>query len=390
LDITIKNTPTKPATNQTAKDSETTKRSIQHHDHGLVALGWDPAHAPCPDQEPAGGKIIARVTGVRKNRFLVHDGESEHLATARGKLYLAGTNDLFPATGDWVLMNEGQITSVLPRKNALSRGASGQQGKKESGAVKNQVIATNLDRVFIVCGLDRDFSPRRIERYLTLVYNCGCTPVVLLTKADLHADPTSFVNETESVAFGVPVHAISAINKEGMAPLAPYLEPGSTVALIGSSGAGKSTLVNALAGKEIQATKEVSHSVGKGVHTTTTRDLIRLPGGALLIDNPGIREIAFWDTDDNAQSTFPEIEALSEMCRFSDCTHTNEPGCRVLAACESGDVSRERLASYTKQKRELDYLAMRETKSADRLEKERWKWVSLEMKQMKKSGKMQK
>ncbi|SCX81019.1 ribosome small subunit-dependent GTPase A [Desulfoluna spongiiphila] len=328
-----------------------------------------------------------RVTGVRKNFFLVSDGQTESLTTASGKLYRqADENGLFPATGDWVRLTDGRITSVLPRKNALSRGASGRQGKKESTPVRTQIIAANLDWVFIVCGLDRDFNLRRIERYLTLVYNCGCTPVVILSKADLHESPEPFVQEVEEISFGVPVLPISSVREDGIAALAPYLGPDQTVALLGSSGAGKSTLVNCLVGKAVQATREVSSHVGKGVHTTTTRDLIRLPTGGALIDNPGIREIAFWDVDDGTDSAFPEIEAWAEECRFSDCTHTEEPGCRVKEACRTGELEEGRLESYLKQKRELGYLADRQTKSADRIEKERWQWVAQEMKQMKKRG----
>lgn len=381
LDITIRKSTIKEQKTQSSQ----TCNAQKERPSGLAGLGWNIADDALPP-ELLGKNTIARVTGVRKNRFLIHDGKDEYLATAMGKLYHQADGGLFPATGDWVLMHQGQIVSVLPRKNALARGASGQQGKRESTAVKTQVIATNLDRVFIVCGLDRDFNPRRIERYLTLVYNCGCTPVVVLSKADLIGDPTAQVHEIESIAFGVPVLAISAKTGAGLTDLAPHLGPGTTVALLGSSGAGKSTLLNALAGEEIQATREVSRYAGKGVHTTTTRDLIRLPGGALLIDNPGIREIAFWDVDDGARSAFPEIEALAGHCRFADCTHTGEPGCRVREANEKGELSDDRLSSYIKQQRELDYLAQRETKSAERLEKDRWKGVTQEIRKMKKIG----
>lgn len=336
---------------------------------------------------PNPNENIARVTGVRKNVFLIDDGQGETLAPAARKLCeQALGNGLFPCAGDWVRLTDGRITSVLPRTNALTRGASGRQGKKEAGAVRSQVIAANLDAVFIVSGLDRDFNIRRIERYLTLVYNCGCTPVVILTKADLHASAAPFVQEVEAVSFGVPVHPVSAVRRTGLSALAPYLAPGKTVALLGSSGAGKSTLVNLLAGKDLQATRAVSGHVGKGVHTTTSRDLIRLPGGGAIIDNPGIREIAFWDMEDGAESAFPEIDAWARQCRFANCTHTGEPGCRVRQACRDGELDEARLASYLKQKRELDYLAQRQHKSADRLEKERWKGVTQKVRQMKKRG----
>jgi ribosome biogenesis GTPase len=202
-------------------------------------------------------------------------------------------NGMYPVTGDWVLMTDAVISRVLARKNALSRGASGTRNKQDAQPQKEQVIAANLDTVFIVCGLDRDFNLRRIERYLTLVYNCGLNPVIILTKADLHQDPERFVGEVEAVAFGVPIHLVSASDDTGLSSLEPYLSPGRTTTMVGSSGAGKSTLVNRLYGENVQLTGSISAHVGKGRHTTTSRDLIMMPQGGMVIDNPGIREIAF-------------------------------------------------------------------------------------------------
>ena len=309
------------------------------------------------------------------------------LVSAAGKLYRdAEQGENFPAVGDWVTLDEGhRITSVLPRQNALVRGASGSRGKES--AMQSQTIAANLDTVFIVCGLDRDFNLRRIERYLTLIYTCGATPVILLTKADLHGSAESFVLEVETIAFGVPVHAVSSTQNEGLEALSPYLEPGKTVALVGSSGAGKSTLVNALAGEEKQKTHEVSSAVGKGMHTTTAREMIRLKSGALLIDNPGIREIAFWETDASV-SAFPEIDRLAEDCRFSDCTHMGEPGCAVQEAVSNGEITFERLDSYFRQQKELDFLKDREELGASRQAKKKTKWIAEEVRKMKKMGKM--
>jgi ribosome biogenesis GTPase len=327
--------------------------------------------------------IPARVTGVRKNRFLVSRGEKEWLTTVSGKFRLRAAG-LYPVTGDWVLLNETIISDVLPRKNALSRGAAGTHGNYSGTATAEQVIAANLDTVFIVCGLDRDFNLRRIERYWTLVYNCGLNPAVILTKADLQPDPERCMNEVENVAFGVPVHLVSAKDSKGLIALESYLSEGRTITLIGSSGAGKSTLVNRLSGKTVQTTGPISKSVGKGMHTTTTRDLIVMPQGGMVIDNPGIREIAFWDDDGGIQTAFPEIERLAGECRFSDCTHTHEPDCRVLQAVTEGEIEPGRLESYQKMKRELMYLSDRRHKSADRVEKERWKEVALKVKAMKK------
>ncbi|WP_300675427.1 ribosome small subunit-dependent GTPase A [Desulfoluna sp.] len=353
----------------------------------LERLGLSPEMAKHWQTQIKPEESLARVTRVRKNLFCVNDGVREITTPATGRLYKATAKGaLFPAVGDWVIIDQGlRIVSVLPRQNALLRGAAGNHGKES--ATQSQVIAANIDTVFVVCGLDRDFNLRRIERYLTLVYTCGCTPVVLLTKADLHDDISPFLADVESIAFGVPVHGISSIAKSGIDALSPYLLPGHTVALLGSSGAGKSTLVNALAGEEIQKTREVSSVVGKGVHTTTTRDLIRLQTGALLIDNPGMREIAFWETD-GLGSSFPEIHRLARECRFFDCTHTSEPGCSVQWAVGRGDLSYERLESFFKQKKELDFLKNREDLGASRLEKKKGQWLAGEIKKMKKMGKM--
>jgi len=349
----------------------------------LRHLGW--SHHFQTEWESVGqdGWIPARVVGVRKNTFQVSNGKSEWLATAAGRIK-HGADDPYPVTGDWVLVTDAVIANVLARKNALSRGAAGARSKQEAWPQKEQIMAANLDTVFIVCGLDRDFNLRRIERYLTLVYNCGLNPVIILTKADLHGHPDDFVDDVESVAFGVPVHLVSALDDTGLAALAPYLAPGQTATMVGSSGAGKSTLVNRLYGRDVQATASVSAYGGKGRHTTTTRDLIVMPQGGMVIDNPGIREIAFWDTGEGVGNAFPEIENLAGECRFSDCSHTHEPGCRVLQAVAEGRVSPGRLESYQKLKRELAYLSDRQSKSADRVEKERWKNIAVKIKAMNK------
>lgn len=323
----------------------------------------------------------ARVIGVRRNTFVVYDGKEEYKATVSGRfLYESATKSGLPATGDWVTLKGPVITSVLPRKSALSRGASGNRGKLVTHSTDEQVIAANIDTVFIVCGLDRDYNIRRIERYLTLVHNSRCLPVVILNKADLHDRVERFADEVASVAFGAPVHVVSAKDSVGLEVLESYRTPGKTVVLVGSSGVGKSTLVNWMAGETIRVTQQVSDSVGKGVHTTSSRDLIRLPGGGMIIDNPGIREIAFWYDDGGIDAVFPRIDALARECRFSDCSHQHEPGCRVLEAASSGELAPGRLENYLKMKRELHYVFQRQQKSADRIEKERWKKIALRAK----------
>ncbi len=351
----------------------------------LTQMGWT-SHFQAQLQAYCSDDFIpARVVGVRKNTFRIQNGEREWLATLAGRLKRQ-PQGLYPVTGDWVLMSDTVIFKVLNRKNALSRGASGTHGKQDAQPRREQVIAANLDTVFVVCGLDRDFNLRRIERYLTLVYNCGLNPVIILTKADLHQDPMSFVSEVETVAFAVPVHLVSALDCKGLPALEQYLSPGQTTTMVGSSGAGKSTLVNRLYGKPIQATASVSKRIRKGKHTTTSRDLIVMPQGGMVIDNPGIREIAFWNDDEGVDITFPEIKNLAGECRFSNCSHVHEPGCRVLQAVADGEILQDRLESYQKMKRELTYLSNRQHKSADRVEKEQWKGVALKIKEIKKGG----
>lgn len=360
-------------------------KNVEHTNnyfHHLEPLGWN---SYFQNQLESDYAAPARVVGVRKNSFQVNDGKREFLATVAGKLM--HHKYLYPVTGDWVLMTDTMITTVLERRNALSRGASGARHKQDTQPKKEQVMAANLDTVFIVCGLDRDYNLRRIERYLNLIYNCGLNPAIILTKADLHQDPSLMVDEVESIAFGVPIHLVSALDSKGLNDLEEYLAPGQTTTMVGSSGAGKSTLINRLYGAEVQAIGSISDSVGKGKHTTTSRDLIMMPQGGMVIDNPGIREIAFWSDGTGAGAAFPEIEALAAECRFSDCSHTSEPGCRVLRAVKAGDITQARLESYNKMKRELDYLSQREHKSADRIEKERWKEVALKIKSINKKRK---
>ncbi len=358
----------------------------QHIDSNLTSntqhlspLGWTSHFQTQLDNFHETELIPARVVGVRRNSFNISNGKKEWRATAAGRLR-HDADGMYPVTGDWVLVTDSVISEVLTRSNALSRGAAGAHGKQNAQPYREQVIAANLDTVFVVCGLDRDFNVRRIERYLTLVYNCGLNPVVILTKADLHPNPEHFLVEVEPIACGVPRYLVSALDGQGLVHLENYLAAGKTIAMVGSSGAGKSTLVNRLYGRPLLATGSISARVGKGRHTTTTRDLIMMPQGGMLIDNPGIREIALWKDDCGVEVAFPEIENLAGECRFADCRHVHEPGCRVLQAVADGEILRDRLESYQKMKRELSYLSHRQHKSAERVEKERWKAVSLKIK----------
>lgn len=326
----------------------------------------------------------ARVSFVAKNSCRVVNAAGAFQATIAGRVFRDSTGSVdVPAAGDWVMLQASVIRALLPRQNALIRGASGSRGKRADHPRAAQVIAANVDTVFVVCGLDRDYNLRRLERYLTWAFNCGCMPAVILNKCDLHSHVDDFIADVSAVAMGVPVHAVSARAGTGLEQLEPYLTPGRTAVLVGSSGAGKSTLVNRLAGRPLQATRPVSGSDGKGVHTTTARNLILLSTGGMIIDNPGLREIALWEDGEGIARIFPEIGDLAEHCRYADCSHRHEPGCRVREAVDAGALAADRLESYLKMQREMDFIVQRRNKSADRIEKERWKGVAKRIKAMK-------
>jgi len=361
------------------------KATRQDHCHPLTRLGWNSFFHTQLETLNYNLDDIARVTSVRRGCLLVSQGEGEKRVTASGAL--AHRQGVYPVAGDWVVLSDSVLRDVLPRKNALGRGAAGARGRGNDAARREQVMAANLDTVLIVCGLDQDFNQARIERYLTLTYNCGLKPAIVLTKADLNPDPAERRAEVETVAFDVPVHLVSALDTTGLAELEPYIGPGKTIALIGSSGVGKSTLVNRLAGEDVRPTGEISRSDGKGRHTTTSRDMVFMPRGGMIIDNPGIREIAFWDDQGGADAAFPDIERWARDCRFSDCSHAHEPGCRVVSAVDAGELKPERLAGWRKMRRELEYAAQRRIKSPERIERERWKEVATLVKSIKKGGK---
>ncbi|QDU33006.1 Putative ribosome biogenesis GTPase RsgA [Poriferisphaera corsica] len=356
----------------------------------LTRLGWDDHFAGEAERLGFDMAEIARVSGVRRKGFVVRRGDESWMVKAAGRLKRA---KFYPVAGDWVVVNQKNvITDVLPRRNALSRGAAGVSRKEGGPAVEEQVMASNLDAVLIVCGLDGDFNLRRIERYQTLIYNCELKAVIVLTKADLQAKRDEMVKEVMDVVGGtggVEVHVVGMDDEVGMDGVRRHLNAGETITMIGSSGAGKSTLINRLLGEELQVTGAVSDAVGKGKHTTTKRDLIMMPNGGMVIDNPGIREVAFWGDEGGVDATFPEIDDVAGMCKFGDCSHTHEPGCAVRAGVESGEIKQERLESYLKMRGEMSRLAERQEKGVNRAEKERLKGLSIKIRdvQMRKGGK---
>jgi len=260
------------------------------------------------------------------------------------------------------------IQAILPRRTRFSRKVAG-------GNTQEQVVAANIDTVFLAQGLDGDFNLRRLERYLLLAWDSGARPVIILNKADLCEDVEARVREVEGVAAGTPVHVMSAKLGEGLDEVQPYLAPGETVALLGSSGVGKSTLINRLLGVERLRTAEVRASDSRGRHTTTWRELILLPNGALVIDTPGLRELQLWDGGASARSVFPDIEALAADCHFRDCEHEQEPRCAVRLAAQEGHLAPERLESYRKLRREANYLASRQDQAAQLETKRKWRAI---------------
>ncbi len=296
-------------------------------------------------------------------------------ATAAGRLRhgtSAGAEVVegLPAVGDWVLFRPGDgvrgalAMVILPRRSRISRKVAGRRAEE-------QVVAANVDVALVVMGLDGDYSPRRVERFLAMIWESGAEPVVVLNKADLEDEPELRLREIAAVAPGVEVHLVSAATGQGLEALEDGLTPGRTMALLGSSGAGKSTLANRLAGEELFATSAVRAGDDRGRHTTTHRQLFRLAGGALLIDNPGIREVQPWLATEGLDGAFREIAELAEHCRFRDCTHEGEPGCAVVRAVEEENLDSARLANYRGLQKEMRYLALRDDEAAMRREKRR-------------------
>ena len=289
---------------------------------------------------------MARVFAEHKHIYKLFTEAGEVLAEVSGKLrYETIDEEAFPSVGDWVVVSlrveemKATIHKVLPRKSKFSRKVAGVN-------TKEQIVASNIDTIFLVNALNKDFNARRIERYLIMAWESGASPVVLLSKADLSTDLEEKLRETEKAAVGVPIHIISAVDKRGLDELAQYLQPGKTIALLGSSGVGKSTLLNFLAGEDLQETKEVREFDDRGRHTSTSREMFILDNGAIMIDTPGMRELQLWGGADGISEAFEDIEELASNCKFSDCMHKREPGCAIKKAIEDGVIDEKRFKSY--------------------------------------------
>ena len=340
----------------------------------LRAYGWDPIFAERFAPYAEQGLLPARVVVGYQDIYRVVAEEGEILATVAGRMRHRANGRLdHPGVGDWVAIrpdpdsDRATIHGVVERKSRFIRKIAG-------SVVAEQIVAANVDVVLLVTGLDADFNPRRLERYLVLAHESGARPVIVLSKSDLSPDLAEHVRLARSVGGpGVPVHTVSAPRGEGYDVLHGYLAPGQTVALLGSSGVGKSTIVNHLAGEELQRTQEVRTTDGRGRHTTTHRQVILLPSGGLLMDTPGMRELQLWDVNEGVEETFADLEELAADCRFPDCQHAQEPDCAVLAAIADGRLAAARLESYRKLHRELRALAARQDHQNRLFEKRRVK-----------------
>lgn len=327
----------------------------------LSAWGWSRhfERAFAPWQKPQ--HLPARVIRGEKNYFRVISPLGELTVRFAGKIrHQADGRPGLPVVGDWVVVmpepqQRGTIVALLERKNSFSRNLPGRRKGKNQRS-EEQVIAANVDLILIVSGLDRDYNLRRIERYLTLVSGSGAEAVVVLNKTDLNPDPQTCLTEVTAIAGDTPVILSMANDPQHLAALHPYLKAGQTIALLGSSGVGKSTIINGLLGESRQKIGAVSTADGKGRHTTTHRELILLPGGAILMDNPGMRELHLWGESDDLEESFADILELARNCRFRDCSHQHEPGCAVRQAAAAGTLDEARLAGYHKLRGEFDLL----------------------------------
>jgi ribosome biogenesis GTPase len=333
--------------------------------------GWSDALGQDFAPHAAHGHAPGRVTVQQRGLYIVATDFGELSAQLSGRLMHDAEEAGHPAVGDWVAIaprpEEGAATihAVLPRRTAFVR--------KAADSVQSvQVVAANVDVAFLVASMNADFNVRRLERHLAAAWQSGARPVVVLTKADLCEDAEAIVAEAEAAAIGAPVLAVSAVTGEGMAALGAHLRRGETCVLVGSSGAGKSTLVNALAGETLMATAAIREDDARGRHTTSHRELVLLPGGAMILDTPGMRELGLLDAEEGLGATFEDINALAQACRFGDCGHAGEPGCAVREALDTGVLDPARWRSFQKLQRELAHMDRKDDRAARGAERKRW------------------
>jgi ribosome biogenesis GTPase len=343
----------------------------------LEVLGWDERVAAAFAPHAARGLEPARVALEHQHIYRLYTRDGECLARVRGRMrHQAEAREAFPAVGDWVAIDgnetrtnsaerEAAIDAVLPRHSRFSRKSAGD-------LTEEQVIAANIDVVFLVSGLDHDFNLRRIERYLVTAWDGGAQPVILLNKSDLVPDAVARVDEVCAIASGAPVHAISTKDGTGLEVFDAYLRLGVTAAFLGSSGVGKSSLINALLGETRQRVADVREKDSRGRHTTTNRELLILPRGGLIIDTPGMREMQLWE---GTLDAFQDIQEIGTACHFRNCRHEQEPRCAVRAAADEGRLAPARLASYQKLQRELEHQVVRQDQYAQITQKRKVRTV---------------
>jgi ribosome biogenesis GTPase / thiamine phosphate phosphatase len=327
---------------------------VEALDPVIDALGWDADWVEAFAPYAARGHRPARVVAVHRETSIVRDGDGDRPAAVSGTFrFEALAASDFPTVGDWVTLDEGGvIAAILPRRSVFKRMAA-DGSRRNAGLDDEQVMASNIDLALLVAGLDNDFNLRRIERYLAVAWSSGITPVVVLNKSDLADDVDGRLVAVDAVAPGVATIAVSAWTGAGLEDLRGHLRPGATAAILGSSGVGKSTLVNALLGEDRQKTATVRGSDSRGRHTTTHRELFELPGGALLVDTPGIRALEVLGAEMGVEAAFDDVADIAALCRFSDCRHDGEPGCAVREALADGRLTEARLASHRKLEREV-------------------------------------
>jgi ribosome biogenesis GTPase len=355
----------------------------------LESLGWDAVWGTALASFELSEIEPARVSFASRERYRVLTEEDERWALLPGTARLDDVSPM-PAVGDWVALEcaEGEtnlIRRVLPRRTTLGRAQAGERKKEQPTAARQQLMAANVDVAIIVCGLDRDYNPRRIERYVTLAWGGGVEPVILLNKADLCLDSDLKAEEVRALAPGATVETLSALDGAGIDMVRALVPPGRTACLLGSSGAGKSTILNGLMGSERQRTGETSETTGKGRHTTTHRELLVIPGGGVMIDTPGLREVALIADEEALSAAFSSIGELAQRCRFTDCSHITEPGCAVLYAVEAGELDTDRLESFHRLGREISYHQAIESTSSARVERDKWKSIKKEVRRLDKS-----
>ncbi len=349
--------------------------------HDLQSLGWNDGLGASFEPQLEAGLVPGRISTQHRGVAVALTEVGEVRAELPGRLRHEATEarDL-PTVGDWVALrplDDGRalIEAVLPRSSLISR-------KTPWLATKEQLLAANVDLVLLVQALPLDVNPRRLERYLATVWESGATPVIVLTKTDLAGDELpGLLAEVEDVALGVPVHPVCNVTGEGLDALRQHLLPGRTLVLLGSSGVGKSTIVNRLAGEELLETQEVREADQRGRHTTTRRELLLLPGGGLVIDTPGLRELQLWNVEEGLHQAFGDVDEIAARCKFRDCAHQTEPGCAIREALRSGELNPERWSSYVKLQREQEALELRQNILARR---ERIREVKIRTKAMRK------